>query len=72
MNELHDRPMPRAVAEGYANTFYGHMEELDRQAAALGYSGLPGLMAESDQAHAHVRSMEVEVLRKLLPNSSQP
>lgn len=65
MSELHDRPMPRTEAIGYANTFYGRMEELDRKAAALGH---PSLMAESDQANAHMRTMQDEALSQLLTN----
>ena len=63
MSGLHDRPMPRAEAIGYANTFYGIIEELDRKASALGH---PGLMAESDQANAHMRSLQDEALSRLL------
>lgn len=65
MSELHDRPMPRTEAIGYANTFYGRVEELDRQASAL---GRPALMAESDQTRAHIRTMQAEALRQLLGN----
>lgn len=63
MSGLHDRPMPRSEAIGYANTFYGRMEELDRQAVA---SGHPGIMAESDQAHARMRSLQEDALSQLL------